>query len=200
MRDDGAERLKKFYKWGLPFYKFVNKKMRSDYRKAMPLLLKQIEISNNTTILDVGTGTGGLAGILLEYTAHITGIDFSPEMLNEARISYGSKINFRNLAAHELTQFEAASFDLVTTAFCLHDMNDEYRLNVLQQMRRVAREKVIIIDFPQNINLIARFVEFLEGSFYKEFANSFEDQLTSVFPKIDKIAFLKEKVLYICDV
>jgi len=200
MQDNGAARLKKFYKWGLPVYKVANKKMRSDYRKAMPLLLKQIEISNNTTVLDVGTGTGGLAGILLEYTSHITGIDFSPEMLNEARINYGHKINFMNLAAHEITQFRTASFDVVSAAFCLHDMNDEYRLNVLQQMRRVAREKVIIIELPKKINPITRFVEYLEGSFYKDFANSFENQLTSVFPKFDKIAFSITMVIYICDV
>lgn len=149
MQENNADRLKKFYKWWLPMYNIINKIMCTYYREAMPTLLKKIAITDKTTILDIGTGTGGFAGILLEYTSHITGIDFSPEMLNKARKNYGDKINFINMAAHDITRFENASFDLVTTAYCLHDMHDEYRFNVLEQMRRVAKEKVIIFDLAK---------------------------------------------------
>ncbi len=196
-----SERLKKFYKWWLPVYKLGNKRMCANYRTAMPMLLKQIDINNKSAILDVGTGTGGFAGILLDCTsARITGIDFSPEMLNEARKTYGNKINFINLAAHELTQFETASFNFVTAAFSLHDMDDEYRLDVLRQMQRVASEKVVIAEWPNKINPIARFIEFLEGSYYQDFAKHINTQLASVFPKYEEIPFSEELVIYICDV
>lgn len=201
MQDNNSERLKKFYKWWLPVYKLGNKRMCANYRAAMPILLKQIKINNKSAVLDVGTGTGGFAGVLLENTpASITGIDFSPEMLNEARNTYGNKINFINMPAHELSRFKTVSFNFVTAAFCLHDMANEYRLDVLKQMRRVASEKVVIAEWPNKINPIARFIEYLEGSYYKDFANHIDQQLTSVFPKYEEIQFSQEMVIYICDV
>ncbi len=201
MQENNADRLKKFYKWWLPMYHIINKIMCAYYRKAMPTLLRKIAITDKTTVLDIGTGTGGFAGILLEHTSHITAIDFSPDMLNEAIKNYGDKINFINMAAHEISRFETASFDLVTTAYCLHDMHDEYRFSVLKQMRRVAKEKVIIFDLAKKINPIIKFIEFLEGSHYKDYANKIDHQLNSIFPKVEEIPFLKmEMIIHICDV
>lgn len=198
---NNADRLKKFYKWTLPVFNVTNKIVRAYYREAMPALISKISITDKTTVLDIGTGTGGFAGILLEYTPNITGIDFSPEMLNEARKEYGGRINFVNMAAHEITLFENKSFDLVTSAFCLHDMSNEYRFNVLEQMRRIANEKVIIVDYSKKINLISRAIEFFEGSHYKDYVKKIAHQLNSIFPEFEEIPFLKRyMIIYICDV
>ncbi len=100
------ERLKKHYKWFAPIYNIVNKPILENYRAAIPFLLKKIKINSNSTVLDIGTGTGGFAGILLELTsADITGIDLSPEMLNKAKRTYEDKIKFINLAALFGTSF-----------------------------------------------------------------------------------------------
>lgn len=201
MQENNADRLKKFYKWFLPMYNITNKIMCTHYREAMPTLLKKIAITDKTTVLDIGTGTGGFAGILLEYTLHITGIDFSPEMLNKARKNYGDKINFIKMAAHEINRFENKSFDLVTSAYCLHDMQNEYRFNVLEQMREIAKEKVIIFDLAKKVNPLIKTIEFLEDSYYKDYAKEIDHQLNSIFPKFEEIPFVKqEMIIYICDV
>lgn len=195
-----GERLKKFYKLWLPMYRVINKKMRADYRAAMPAVLERIAISDGTTVLDVGTGTGGLAGVFLEYTSRVTGIDFSLDMLEEARKEYGDKIEFINMAAHEMERFADDSFDLVVAAYCLHDMSPEYRLKVLEQMRRVAGERVVIFEIEKSNNPVVRLLEFMEGSFYKEFVESFDGQLEAVFGKVEKIGYSKDMGVYICDV
>ena len=61
MQENNADRLKKFYKWWLPMYNIINKKMCTYYREAMPTLLRKIAITGKTTVLDIGTGTGGFA-------------------------------------------------------------------------------------------------------------------------------------------
>ncbi|ADY57472.1 Methyltransferase type 11 [Syntrophobotulus glycolicus DSM 8271] len=199
MKQKNSDRLQTFYKWWLPVYKILNIRMRSNYRAALPAILERMAISKETTVLDVGTGTGALAGLLSEYTPNITGIDFSIDMLNQAKITYGQKIDFIHMPAHEIAKFGPESFDLVTSAFCLHDMNNEYRLTVLQEMQRVAAEKVVILDFPKTFNPVIRLIELLEGSFYHDFVQQIDDQLNSVFSMVEEILFSNELIIYICD-
>jgi len=198
--DKKSRKIKKFYQRWLPAFQVINQKMRQNYRAAIPLLLQRVAINDSTTVLDVGTGTGGFAGILSGYTSHVTGIDFSPEMLKEARKAYGDKIKFREMAAHEISCFEPRSYDLVVSAFCLHDMNDSYRLFVLEQMRRAARQKVVIFDLAKTMNPVIWAIELLEGSFYKDYIRAIDGQLAAVFPGCEKIAFSNWMCIYICDV
>lgn len=68
-------------------------------------------------------------------------------------------------------------------------------------MRRVAKEKVIIVDFAKKIHPISKAIEFFEGSHYKDYVEKIEYQLNSIFPKFEEIPFLKMyMIIYICDV
>jgi len=200
MREKDINRLRRFYRLVMPAFKIISRRMQKDYRSAFPLLLEQVSIDNTTTILDVGTGTGGLAGLFLEFTSHVTGIDISADMIAEGRKRYGDRIDFRQMPAHEMAEFADGQFDLVTAAYSLHDMDNEYRLRVLKEMRRVARKHVVIFDFVKNRNLLILAVEMLEGSYYWDFVNSIDCQLTQVFPRYEIIIVLKRMGLYIGDV
>ncbi|MBU7005710.1 class I SAM-dependent methyltransferase [Phosphitispora fastidiosa] len=200
MLDKKSRKIKKFYQRWLPAFQVINQKMRQDYRAAIPLLLQRVAINDSTRVLDVGTGTGALAGILSEYSSRVTGIDFSPEMLNEARKVYGDKIEFREMAAHEISCFEPGSFDMVVSAYCLHDMNDSHRLFVLEQMRRAAGQKVVIFDLARTLNPVIWAIELLEGSFYRDYIKAIDRQVAAVFPWCEKIAFSNWMCIYICDV
>ena len=198
-REKVFRRQKKFYKTVLPVFKLVSRKLQRDYRAAFPVLLKRVKIDCNTSVLDVGTGTGGLAGLFLEYTSHVTGVDYSPEMLTEAQKKYGHKIDFECIAAHEISHFEAGRFDIVTAAFSLHDMDNNYRQRVLTEMHRVAKEKVIIFDFVKNNGFLIRMIEFLEGSYYRDFLNNIDMQLDEIFPNYERIKCTNIMGLYICE-
>jgi tRNA (cmo5U34)-methyltransferase len=87
-------------------------------------------------ILDLGVGTGNLAGLLLKAfpEARLTGIDVVPEFLEaaERRLDqFGGRV--------DLVQAEVASYgfpgdlDLVVTAFVLHHTEDDVKRRVYEQ-------------------------------------------------------------------
>lgn len=68
-------------------------------------------------ILDVGTGSGFFPLLLKDLDAQITGIDLTPEMLEQARDAVkeqGASARFLQMDAEHLA-FEGESFDLILT-------------------------------------------------------------------------------------
>jgi SAM-dependent methyltransferase len=100
-------------------------------------------------VLDVACGPGTVTCAFAEVTAHATGIDLTPAMLEQAR---------KNQAAQGLTNvtwkqgdvlplpFPDASFSIVTSRFAFHHFLDP--LAVLKEMKRVAKPsgKVMVVD------------------------------------------------------
>ena len=91
-------------------------------------------------VLDVATGTGHTAFALAPHVAHVTAVDLTPEMLDEAR-GLQQKNGLANVAfqtgdAHKLP-FEDGRFDLVTSRRAPHHFT-EIR-TALAEMRRVLR-------------------------------------------------------------
>jgi ubiquinone/menaquinone biosynthesis C-methylase UbiE len=90
--------------------------------------------------LDVATGTGHTAFALAPYVQHITAIDLTPAMLEEARKLQATlgitNVDFRIADVHDLP-FPAASFDLVTSRIAPHHFSNIRR--ALSEMARVLR-------------------------------------------------------------
>jgi ubiquinone/menaquinone biosynthesis C-methylase UbiE len=73
-------------------------------------------------VLDVGTGSGQVAGILAGLGHRVTGIDLSPGMLEQARSAYeGVAFQLGDAVA---PAFEAASFDAVTGRYVMWTLRD----------------------------------------------------------------------------
>jgi len=101
---------------------------------------------NPRRVLDVATGSGDLARSIERAcpTAEVTGADFSPEMLAEAR-RLGSQ---RLVQADALAlPFKAGEFDVVTVAFGLRNMASWPA--ALAEMARVIASggHVLVLDF-----------------------------------------------------
>ena len=98
------------------------------------------------SVLDLATGSGDLALAIQRRlpSATITAADFSPEMLEMAR-----RKGVANTVVADALQlpFASASFDVVTVAFGLRNMQDWDR--ALAEMARVlrARGHLLILDF-----------------------------------------------------
>jgi ubiquinone/menaquinone biosynthesis C-methylase UbiE len=81
-------------------------------------------------ILDIGCGAGKLCFLFNEYTqgaAHITGGDFSNELLDKAREKnkqLGAKIDFQFLDFNKAFNFADDTFDLCTSAFAIYYASD----------------------------------------------------------------------------
>jgi ubiquinone/menaquinone biosynthesis C-methylase UbiE len=89
-------------------------------RETIPLLQQATDIRPGTTLLDLGSGPGHVAGALVEAGAKVTGIDFSAEMVEVARRHY-SDATFQVADAEELP-FEDASFQAVVSNFVVHHL------------------------------------------------------------------------------
>jgi SAM-dependent methyltransferase len=85
-------------------------------------------------VLDVGCGTGRLAGALAERAgSRVWGIDPSPEMLDVARAQTGAGIGFRRAEAEALP-FRAGWFERVVMRLVVHLLD---RPRALGEARRV---------------------------------------------------------------
>ncbi len=135
--------------------------------------------------LDVCTGTGGAALELARRGARVIGLDLASGMLRRARRKRdnggGALVenpSFLRMDARRLA-FADRSFSLVTCTMALHEMAEEERGQVLAEIGRVARDRVVVAEYrvPQGrrngfLFRAARLFEYAEsddfGSFVRQ--------------------------------
>jgi len=110
--------------------------------------------STNKPVLGVATGTESLAIDLSSKSKEVIGIDLSSKMLAVARNKRTKdNLSFLQMDANEMS-FQDDYFDIVTISLGLHDMPQEIRISVLEEVKRVLKKdgKIYILehDLPQN--------------------------------------------------
>ena len=170
------------------------------YRRAAEYALGRLITSDNApSIMDIGTGTGTLAAAFAAQGAKVTGVDISRGMLEQARKKHGHRVHFIQAPAHAPGPFGDDSFDMVSAAFALHEMPAEYRARVLGEMKRLAGQKVLIIDYIPNSNPVITLVEHVEKSYYRQFLTEIDQQLKQLFNSYEKRKLNHFIGLYLCD-
>ena len=98
--------------------------------RVMPMLLDAAAIDPGDRVLDLGTGTGEVALLVVRQCpgAEVVGIDPDPRALDRARskaaaASLGGRIRFEQGFGQELP-FDDGSFDHVISAFVFHHLVD----------------------------------------------------------------------------
>ncbi len=105
-------------------------------------LVSVMEIPERGSILDLGCGTGKLTRLIANKVNNgkILGIDLTPEMIEIARnrlpAEYKNTVDF-SLGAGEDLDLPSDSFDVVTSAFTLRNVDDLKK--VISEMRRVVK-------------------------------------------------------------
>ena len=90
-------------------------------------LIEMMNIQNNETIIDVGSGTGDLVKLILKENKNVSiySVDLNIEMLNESKKSFNNqqknKIQFIHANAETLP-FENNFFDKYVISFCLRNV------------------------------------------------------------------------------
>jgi len=107
-------------------------------RVAEPLL-DAVGVRADTSVLDVATGTGHVAGAAAARGAHVVGVDISEEMLARAQRLYDG-VEFALGDAEELA-FGDEAFDSAVAAFLLHHVPSPER--VVAELARVARRVAV---------------------------------------------------------
>jgi ubiquinone/menaquinone biosynthesis C-methylase UbiE len=112
-------------------------------------LLTLSNISKKDTILDVACGSGLISCELSKVANHITGIDITPTMIQQANLLKQEK-NLKNIKYEigDVAQLPYAdeSFSLVVTRYSFHHLVDPS--SVLNEMKRVCVQKgrIVVID------------------------------------------------------
>lgn len=115
---------------------------------------KNINLSKNNTLLDVGCGNGFFTYHLAKL-CNVTGLDFSKQML---------KINPHYKLVHgnaESLPFDNNSFDIAFCSDLLHHLENPEK--AIKEMKRVAKEYIVISEPNRNNPLM-----FLFGLIKKE--------------------------------
>lgn len=107
-------------------------------------------------ILDVAAGTGTMSAKYAADGAHVTALDFSQGMLNEARRRHGDdpRIEFVQGDATKLP-FDDATFEATTVSFGIRNFNDPQA--ALREMRRVTKPggRIVVCEFSRPVNAAA---------------------------------------------
>lgn len=117
--------------------------------EANRLVLSTIGVGDDDTVLDLACGPGLTTCVLAEAARHVTGIDITPAMIQEAKVQQRSR-GVANVAWQigDVTAlpFADASFSLVFTRYSFHHLLDPGA--VFDEMVRVCRPggKVAIVD------------------------------------------------------
>jgi len=103
-----------------------------------------LESGATGSVLDLGTGTGLFAEAFSRRGLEVAGVDANPGMLIAAR-RYVPKGDFREGTA-EVLPYQDGSFDFVFLGLVLHESDEP--LKALMEARRVARQRVGILEWP----------------------------------------------------
>lgn len=136
-------------------------------------------IQPNSSIIDVGCGTGRFSFLVADKVKSVTGIDLSSKNIETANQTLkknpNNKISFLHTNLVNLIS-QNHHFDYAVMTYVIHEVNPEERIALLKEMAQIA-DKIIIGDYlvPVNKgfwNLLNVIVEYLAG---KEHYTNFKD-------------------------
>ncbi len=144
MSDTAAEAPPRSSRWdaNASFWVQIIREHRDKYRNELtdPAMLQAIGDPRNLDVLDAGCGEGYLSRILARQDATVTGIDFSPKLIEAARQHNHLdelSVSFDVGSVDDLP-YEADTFDLVTCNHVMNDLRDPSRS--ISEFARVLRQ------------------------------------------------------------
>ena len=177
-------RAKFIFNFIAPVYGYLDAVVADGFEKSIVKLTENINISGKT-ILDIGTGTGAWGVLFLKKGAKaVTGADFSHKMLKQAKSKHRD-MNFIIADAKNLSDIPDNSFDIATASYVLHGTKTDIRKQILAEMKRVAKEYVIIHDFMGKTRFAVKILEWLERSDYVNFKKNFNKEMEKIFTKTE---------------
>ena len=128
-------------------------------------------IEPQSTIIDVGCGTGRLEFALADKCKSVLGIDLSKRNIDRANLTLlqhpDVKISFQHNNLNEIISNGNVHFDFAILTYVIHEVNEEERINLLNDISQVA-DKIIIGDYlvpkPKGFGgFLSELIEFIAG-------------------------------------
>ena len=129
-------------------YDFMNNIISFGMHKNVKLAaIKALKIEPNSKVLDLCCGSGDLGRIIkkIQPSCDVIGVDFSPKMLEIARLK-NPNITYWEIDATDLP-FEKNSFDYIVMGFGLRNIPEKNK--ALEQVHRILKTngKFLHLDF-----------------------------------------------------
>lgn len=149
-------------------------------------------IQPDSTVIDVGCGTGRFSFSIGDKVNKVVGIDLSEKNISTAKRTLeknsNSKISFLHASLSELINTNQ-HFDYAVMTYVIHEVEPEERINLLKEMSLIA-DKVIIGDYLVPVKkgfwgVFNELVEYFAGNeHYRNFKNFVADNgLTNLADK-----------------
>ena len=128
-------------------------------------------IGTDSTVLDIGCGTGRFSFFIADKCKSVLGIDISERNIiraNHNLLRYsGNKICFRHISLNRIISERKDLFDYAVMTYVLHEADESDRVKLLKDMSEIAN-KIIIGDYvyPNRVglrNILNEAVEFAAG-------------------------------------
>jgi demethylmenaquinone methyltransferase/2-methoxy-6-polyprenyl-1,4-benzoquinol methylase len=120
---------------------FLHRKWKKDF-------VEMLGVANETNVLDVASGTGDIAKLMLQKTKFVTLADINPQMLEIAKKKVGD-VETAVCDASKMP-FEDDTFDLITCVFGIRNFQEIEQAIV--EMKRVLKPngRLAIMEFMPN--------------------------------------------------
>jgi ubiquinone/menaquinone biosynthesis C-methylase UbiE len=169
-----------------PLYSLFFQHQRKSHGGVLDLAQQEIDMRGFKSVLDVGCGTGALCAAWHERGYKVTGVDQERRMVEVARRkNAGSGIEFLTGDVIHGLPFPDRSFDVVIASYVAHGLPSAQRHVMYGEMKRLARNLVIIHDFNRVRSGLLDFIEAMEGSDYLRFIEVVHDEMLTHFSSVE---------------
>lgn len=119
------------------------------YRAILNRIFNEVMQRENSSVLDIGFGTGVLSARLYENGHHIDGIDFSQRMIALAQ----PKMPNANLIEWDIAngmpeEIKMKKYDYIVSTYTLHHLTDEVKVSFIKELLPLLTKggKILIGD------------------------------------------------------
>lgn len=171
MAKDFVELSKKWFDKQAPVYDETNTILYSKYGKiSCENIYDYLKNKEYEKLLDIGCGTGYLINMLAkEYDAEFTGLDLSPEMINQAKSKNIKNSTFIEGRSDDLP-FKNDTFDVITCSQSFHHYPETDK--PMQEARRVLKQGGLYILSDTGVGPFKMLGVRLDDFLYRHFSNT----------------------------
>jgi SAM-dependent methyltransferase len=129
------------------------------------------QITDQSTIIDIGCGTGRLEFFLSGKCKSLLGIDLSKRNIERAKQTLiknpDERISFKHGNPGEVIKSGSLKFDYAILTYVIHEVNEDERIDLLREISLMA-DKIIIGDYmvpgPEGLaGFLSETIEFVAG-------------------------------------